>query len=150
MPIHIVDLLGCTKDLRVCPSSTIAEVKSRIQEKEGVPPGLQLTFADNILENGRTLRDCGLQPDCTLHSSLQLRGRKPVILLYTPAEMEVSVRLTLGPEWNFSALYPEPSWKGRLPPPVSTRPIALVPPPPPYSRGKGAGGGGSLRPFQYP
>ncbi|KAJ7129884.1 hypothetical protein C8R43DRAFT_896591 [Mycena crocata] len=34
------------------------------------------------------------------------RGGKPVIYLYSPMERDVSVALTLTPEWSFSAVYP--------------------------------------------
>ncbi|KAJ7027306.1 hypothetical protein C8F04DRAFT_1222918 [Mycena alexandri] len=33
-------------------------------------------------------------------------GRKPVIYVYSPAEMDVSIALTLGREWSLSAIYP--------------------------------------------
>jgi len=32
--------------------------------------------------------------------------RKPIIYLYSPADIDVSVNLSLSPEWRFSAIYP--------------------------------------------
>ncbi|KAG1812600.1 uncharacterized protein BJ212DRAFT_1483207 [Suillus subaureus] len=37
---------------------------------------------------------------------LELRGRKPVIYLYSPSDIDVSVKLSLTPEWSLSAIYP--------------------------------------------
>lgn len=34
------------------------------------------------------------------------RLRKPVIYLYSPADIDVSVHLSLSPEWRFSVIYP--------------------------------------------
>jgi len=33
-------------------------------------------------------------------------GGKPVIYLYSPSDVDVSVKLSLSPEWSFSAIYP--------------------------------------------
>jgi hypothetical protein len=33
-------------------------------------------------------------------------GKKPVIYLYSPSDIDVSVKLSLIPEWSFSAIYP--------------------------------------------
>ncbi|KAG2031489.1 ubiquitin family protein [Suillus americanus] len=33
-------------------------------------------------------------------------GGKPVIYLYSPSDVDISVKLSLSPEWSFSAIYP--------------------------------------------
>ena len=59
--------------LEVKGSDTIANVKTKIQIKEGIPPDLQqLQFRNTIMGDRRTLNDCGIQRDSTLHLSTTL------------------------------------------------------------------------------
>jgi hypothetical protein len=76
MQIFIKLLAGKTVTLEIAHTDTVATVKARVEQEEGIAAHQQrLIFAGKQLEDHQTLQQCNILKDSVLHCAVQTRGQ---------------------------------------------------------------------------
>jgi hypothetical protein len=75
MMIKVKTLTGKEVEVDIEPSDTVARIKERVEEKEGIPPAQQrLIYAGKQMTDDKTAADFGMEGGSVVHLVLALRG----------------------------------------------------------------------------
>jgi hypothetical protein len=69
-------------------------------------PSLMPTFGTIKLDAKRSLRSYNIEDGDSINLPPRPLVKKPIIYLYSPSDIDVSVKLSLIPEWTLSVIYP--------------------------------------------
>ncbi|KAG8831983.1 hypothetical protein FRC18_005674 [Serendipita sp. 400] len=103
--IYVKTLTGKVYTLEVTWNETIISMKEKVETQSGIPTmSLRIIYKGTEIENDKTMKYYSVNPEATMHLILSLR--KPVIYLFSEANLTVEVSLSLSPMLSFTTIYP--------------------------------------------
>ena len=92
---------------KVKKSALIGRVVRAAEQHFGKEPGtLWPVFGGDRIDLMGTISDYEMESEDGVDLYARQVGGKPIICLYSPSDVDASVKLSLTPEWRFSAIYP--------------------------------------------
>lgn len=83
MKLNVKTLSGESITIDVDPEESIASVKQKISQHEGIPPEQQrLIFGGKQLDSSNCVSDYNIENDCTLHLVLRLKGGETLLVSF--------------------------------------------------------------------
>lgn len=70
------------------------------------PTTYRTVWDESRMDHARSIGSYDIEDGDFIYLYEEQVGGKPVIYLYSPSDVDVSVKLSLSPEWSFSAIYP--------------------------------------------
>ncbi|KDR73265.1 hypothetical protein GALMADRAFT_251860 [Galerina marginata CBS 339.88] len=105
--INIATCEGSTFSISVTPTTKFDKILNSFSDKIGKERGsLKLIYNNSRIGGYDTVESCGIEDGDTIYCLVEQLGGKPVIYLFSPSALEASVKLSLAPQWNLSAIYP--------------------------------------------
>ncbi|KAG1841991.1 hypothetical protein C8R48DRAFT_643701 [Suillus tomentosus] len=96
------DILSATIEL----SARVQELVDVVANKLGGSTDFKTMWRGSRLNHNRSIGSYNISNGDSISFIMEQVGGKPVIYLYSPSDIDVSVKLSLSPEWSFSAIYP--------------------------------------------
>ena len=91
--------------VQVRPGHKIALIHSAAQDRWG-GNDWRIIFRGKQWPDSATIKELGIEDGGEIYLIERLVGGKPVIYLFSPKTLEADIKLSLIPQWNFSAIYP--------------------------------------------
>ncbi|KAJ6476703.1 hypothetical protein C8R47DRAFT_1052008 [Mycena vitilis] len=95
---------GAQVGMKMKTNTRFSKVFSKLQSMFG--PDLSVVYEGSRVHSDDTPESLSMEDQDDIYVRKEQFGGKPVIYLSSPAEIGVSVALTLTREWNFSVIYP--------------------------------------------
>ena len=92
------------------PDHKIASIRQTAENRWGSGHDWRICFGSSwqplACSDSDTVKELGIEDGDGIYLVERLLGRKPVVYLFSPKTLEADVKLSLIPQWNFSAIYP--------------------------------------------